>query len=371
MTGLLKLKDDVVKKYGGESVMFANDIPVRAPVSTGSLALDFATGIGGFPPDRVIEVAGADSCGKTTLGLYTMMSFLDAQPDRGALILDTEHKLTMSWVEQLIGPDRMKRVLLAWPDHMEQATNMYTDLVSSGQICMVLFDSIGGSPTKWAAEEDAEKADVGGNSRPVTRFAHLAAVYSQKYGCLTFGVNQVRAMMGARIPGLTDTPGGYAWKHHCILRLRLKRGTFKVSATVNGEDMQVGYNVVAKVIKNQLAAEGRTAWWWMYNVPTEEYGFGIDTLDEIIRLAVLTNVITQHGAWYHHDGLPDGKVKSKNQLTEAIQSNEPLRIAVVEQTMGVLRNNGELGAQVAPISDPDEEIREPTNIASIFRQPVE
>jgi len=352
---LTKLKDQVVDHYGENSIMFASDIPVRAPISSGSLALDFAVGIGGLPPDRVIEVAGADGCGKTTLGLYTMMSFLDAQPTRGALILDTEHKLTMDWVEQLIGPQRMARVLLAWPDHMEQAIDMYTDMVSSGQISMVLFDSIGGSPTKRVESKSAERGNIGGNSLAVTNFAHRAGVYSQKYNCLTFGINQVREDLDGF--HRHTTPGGRAWKHHCILRLLLRRSSREtIEDTVNGEKIQVGFKVIAKVFKNQLAAEGRTAWWWFYHVPTEKYGFGIDRLDEIIRLGVVTKVIEQKGPYYYHSLLPDGRVQGRDALMAAIHGNDETQSTIVAETMNRLRADEGLLAQVAPMDTVHEVI---------------
>src|SRR5262249_37947632 len=137
---LLKVKTSLEKDYGPESIMFATDIPVRPRISSGSLALDFAM-CGGLPTDRCVGVAGAERTGKTALALLAMQNFLDAQPDRGALILDTEHKLSSEWVEQLIGSQRMKRVILAWPDHAEQATDIYVKAVKTGDISFVLFDS--------------------------------------------------------------------------------------------------------------------------------------------------------------------------------------------------------------------------------------
>jgi recombination protein RecA len=354
---LLKLKADLVNRYGEEAIMFAADMPVRPPISSGSLALDFATGIGGLPTDRVIEVAGADGSGKTTLGLLAMQNFLDLQPNRGAVILDTEHKLTADWCEQLIGPERMNRVMLAWPDHMEQAHNIYVEAVASGLVSFVLFDSIGGSPTMRTAQKDAEKGEIGGNSLAVGRFARMAGTYSQKYNCLTFGINQVRADMDGFHRHMT--PGGHAWKHHCIMRIQLKRGQYKVHEEIDGEVMQVGYNIVAKLVKNQLAAPGRQAWWWFYNVPTEKYGFGIDTTDEVVRLAILTRVIGQKAAMYYHPDLPDGKVRGLPRLNETIKASDPLRITIIQQTMDVLNKGGEsLASAVAPISDPDADIDE-------------
>ena len=178
----------------------------------------------------------------------------------------------------------------------------------------------------------------------------MAGTYSQKYNCLTFGVNQIRADMEGF--HRHKAPGGHAWKHHCILRIQLKRGQYKVHEEVDGETMQVGYNIVAKVVKNQLAAPGRQAWWWFYNVPTEKYGFGIDTIDEIIRLAVLTKVIEQKAAMYYHPDLPDGKVRGLPKLGEIIKAHEPLRITIVKQTMDVLTNGQRKPGleQVAPIT---------------------
>lgn len=352
-----KLKKDVQAKHGEGSIMMASEMPVRPPISSGSLALDFAIGVGGLPTDRMIEVAGGEGAGKTTLGLLSMAQFLDAQPDRAALILDTEHKLTLSWVEQLIGPERMHRVLLAWPDHMEQATDIYMDMVSSGQICFVLFDSIGGSPTMAVTQKSAEKGEIGGNAQAVSRFSRLAATYSQKYNCLLFGVNQVRTdMEGFR---RHMTPGGHAWKHHCVLRLLLKRSTREiVEEEVNGEKMQVGFKVIAKVVKNQIAAPGRVASWMMMNVPTEKYGFGIDTLEEIVRLGIMTKVIEQRGAFYNHTALPGGKTQGRDALIAAIRADTVLQKTITSEVMAVLTEDKTLVSQIAPIDTEQEEIDE-------------
>ena len=352
-----KLLGEMQAKFGVDSIMRASEVPIHAPITSGSLALDFATGIGGLPSDRVIEVAGGEGCGKTTLGLMAMMHFLDEFPDRVAVILDTEHKLTMDWVQYLIGAERMERVIYMQPDYMEQATNMYVDAVSSGQVGFVLFDSIGGSPTKAAAEKEAEKVQVGGNAGAVTKFARLAATHSAKYRCLTLCVNQVRAdMEGFR---RHMTPGGHGLKHACVMRIKLRRSTSdKVEAVVNGEKMVVGFKVFASLIKNQMAAEGRTAWWWFYNVPTPEYGFGIDTLDEVIRLSVATKVVTQNGSWYAHAALPEykssgeHKVQGQKGLAEAIAADPAVKASIVSETMAVLKTDGALASEVAPF-DPE------------------
>lgn len=348
----LKLRDSMQKKYGESSVMLVSDVPVRPPLPSASLALDFAMG-GGLPPDRVVEVAGQEGTGKSTFGLLSMANFLDLQPHRGAVILDLEHKLTASWVEQLIGKDRMERVILAWPDHVEQATDMYTQAVSTGEISFVLVDSIGGAPSQRITEKSAEIGNIGGNALSITRFAQLASIYSQKYACLTMGINQTRDDMAGY--NRLITPGGKGWKHACVLRVQLKRGQGKIEEKVNGEVMQVGYEIVAKVVKNQLAAQGRTANYWFMSVPTDKWGFGIDRLEEIIRIGLLTGVIGQAGAYYYEERLPDGKIKSKESLSHYVRDNPDYYKYLSEKVMNLVSTDGEMANLVAPMGDMNDD----------------
>jgi recombination protein RecA len=337
------------------AVMWASDIPVREKLHSGSLALDFAMG-GGMPSDRCVELAGEEKAGKTTLALHTLINFLDAQPDRGCLFLDTEHKLTESWMEKLIGRERMGRVVLTWPDHIEQATDMYTTALESGDICICILDSIGGSPTmrtmvdSQGRSKSAETGNIGGNALGVSRFSNIACGYSQKYHCLTLGINQVREDMTGYHQHVT--PGGRAWKHACVLRLQLKRTSEKVIRRVNGEDIPVGFRVKAKVIKNQLGVEGRTAEYFFYPVETEEFGFGLDTLEETVRLSLVTEVVRRGGANYYHDIFPDGVVKSKEALFKMVKEDRNIQENLSKQVIEVLVKNGEIAAQVAPV-EPD------------------
>lgn len=355
---LTKLVTDLKDKFGDDSVMFANDIPLQPPISSGSLALDFAIGHGGFPSDRVIELAGEEGCGKTTLSLLAVTKFLDAQPDRGALIMDLEHKLSPDWVRTLVGDDRMERLIYVQPDHIEQATNVFRQAVTSGQICIAVLDSIGGAPT-IRRNDNAEVASYGGNSQGVGEFGRTAAALSAKYRCLTIGINQTRADMEGY--HRMNTPGGKAWKHAVILRIQLKRSTREtVEQTINGEKITVGHAVYAKVVKNQLNAPGRTAMWWFYNVPTDEYGFGVDTLDEVVRLGILTRVIHQSGGWYTHPALPadkkgDHKVNGLSALKKVIYADEALKQTLVSEILTRLDDHA---SEVAPISDPDAPIEE-------------
>ena len=365
MADLLK---DLQDKFGADTIRLARDIPTNPPVSSGSLALDFACGIGGLPTDRVIEVAGAEGCGKTTLGILAMRNFLHEQPKRRALILDTEHKLDPHWLSMLLGDDLLDRVIYTQPDSAEDATNIYVKAVGSGDICFTLFDSIGGSPTARVLAKDAETGQMGGNALAITRFAQFASIFSHKYRCLTFGVNQTRADMAGYNRHMT--PGGHAWKHACVLRIQLKKGQGKVFVKMQGEDVQVGYTVVAKVIKNQLAAPGRTAFWWFYNVPTPEYGFGVDSFEETIRLGDAVGIFVKRGGWYHHPSLPEDKkgepkIQGLPRLIEFVRSDTAAREAITAEIIAALKT-GENLARVAPISDPEAELVEPEGAGGIL-----
>lgn len=360
-TNIDKLISGVRERHGDSSIMMASDMPERPPISSGSLALDFAIGIGGLPGDRLVEIAGAESAGKTTLGILAMSNALDAQPDRNALILDTEHKLSAQWVEKLIGTDRMKRVALAWPDDAEQAVSIYSEVVRSGLVSFVLFDSIAASQTRRSSE-DPEKPEYGGNALIITRFARLASTFSQKYHVLTVAINQIRADMDGYRRLITS--GGHGLKHACVLRIQLKKGRDTVEETIDGEKFAIGHTVYAKVVKNQLAPPGRTAMYWFFNVPTEQYGFGVDTLDEVFRLGVLTGVIRTRAGHYYHDALPGGHVHGMKKLRERLSSDKALHDSLVSE---ILARLAEYGADVAPMTDPDDPIDD-SGVGALFLQ---
>ncbi|QZE10508.1 RecA-like DNA recombinase [Mycobacterium phage ScoobyDoobyDoo] len=350
-----KLLDAVNKKYGEGTMMRASEVPVYPPIHSGSYALDYAIGIGGLPQDRTIEIGGGEGAGKTTLALQAMVQFLNdpTNADRSALIMDMEHKLTMKWVRDLIGDELMDsgRVLYVRPDHIEQATNIYTDLVSTGEVCFVLYDSIGGSASMAVVEKDAEKAQVGGDAKAIGKLLNLANIHCSKYRCLGVFINQERDdMEGYR---RYMTPGGRKAKYMFILRIRLKASTKsddKVIRKINGEDIQVGNLIKATVMKNQLAAPFRSAEWKMYNVWTEEFGFGIDTTEEVVRLGVATGVI-QGSGWYTHPAFPGGKLQGIKGVQAAVRADETLRNTIVSETLAALKGDDELVASIAPIDN--------------------
>lgn len=353
MSKATALLTSLQKRFGDDKVMMANDIPVGRPISTGSLALDFATTYSGFPSNRVVEICGREGVGKSSLGLLTMLNALDKFPDRVAIFLDLEHKITPDWLETIVGKGRLENdVFYLQPDSIEQATNMYRAAVGTGSVCCAILDSIGGAPTV-RRNDDAEVGHYGGNAVGVGEFARTAATMSSIHECLTIGINQTRADMGGY--NALTLPGGRAWGHAQVMRIELVRGRDTETAVIDGEKVPVGYTVYAKVRKNQVGPPGRTAMFWFFSVYTPEWGFGVDRLDEIIRLGVKTRVFDQRGGWYYHPALPadvkgEHKVQGLINLRAEVRVDESLRQTLSSEILARLAEHGQ---EVAPLSEPD------------------
>jgi recombination protein RecA len=350
---------DIRKKYGEESASSAAEMPPMTTVHSGSLALDFALGCGGMPSNRVVEFLGEEGSGKTTAALLVAEQIILQQPERAVVMLDMEHKLTPSWVEKLMG-DTIENLVVLNPDTIEQASDMMRDTVKSGKVSMVILDSIGGAPTQQVMDDErsAEQAEsMGGNAKGVTKFGRWAANFSAKYNCLVVGINQQRDDLKSRHGNLIVTPGGRGWKHNCLVRIQFRKGTEKYLAKVNEEEVKVGFNVIARTVKNQAGGEeGRTAEWRFFTTDTEKYGpVGIDTTEECIRLATKVGVIVRAGAWYRHAALPDGQVRGMGSLVDAIRDDEALKNTIVSETMAALTGDDINASDISPIIEVDGE----------------
>lgn len=328
-----RVESILASKYGGKSVFFASDIPPYDVIPTGSLAFDYITGVGGFPNNRVVELAGAEGTGKTTLALHTVNNALKKFPKKFCLYIDAEHRLTPSWVDSFV--EDSERVIVVAPDHVEQATDMYVEAVSTGECCVAVFDSIGGTASARVTGKSAEVGNVGGNALAVTRFAQFAQTLGSKNSCCTIAINQVRDdMMGYN---RLITPGGRALKHAASLRVEVKKGQGKVFEKINGEELQVGYSMMLRVHKNSLAAPGRSTSLWFYNLPSS-HGFGIDTVEEISRLSILTGVVEQPALGsYTYKGFPNGKIRGKDKTIEYISTHKEVFDSLKEEVMAQLK----------------------------------
>lgn len=300
ITDLMK---EIKKKHGEHAISMASEIRQFDSIPSGSLCLDYITEIGGLPSNRIVEYVGEPGSGKSTLAMHSMNNALNRYPDRFGMYIDLEQKLTADWMSQFV--DDMDRVIIINPEHIEQATDRYKDFVRSGEICVAVLDSIGGAPTKRTTEKSAEIGSFGGNSIGVGEFARNAATLGGRYNCLTIGINQIRQdMEGFR---RLTSPGGAAWKHACSLRVQVKRGPDKYTEKQsNGEEIQVGYDVVVKTVKSGIGTPFRATKYRFYSTRSQSGAFGVDRVDEVIRMSRLSEVVERKGGWYYHDALPDG-----------------------------------------------------------------
>lgn len=356
-----KLLNGVAKEFGDNSIYMARDMPPVPAVTSGSLSLDFAIGpLGGIPTNRVVEYCGSEGSGKTTLALLTARSIMQRSPDRAVVFIDMEHKLDPIWMERLIGSEHMDNLVVVAPDSMEQATEIYRRIVKSEQASMAILDSIGGAPTNQAMDDTrnvAEKAaSMGGNSKAVSEFARLAANLAAKYDCLTLGINQTRADTVSRHGNMLQTPGGHAWKHACALRVEVRPGLEKYEVKRNGEVIRVGFDVRARIIKNQLGgALGRTAEWRFFTEEVPEFNadFGVDQVEECVRLSKALGVVQQAGAWYRHEVFPNGQLQGQDAVLKLIHQEPSVKDRLVSDVMSALKSDPSKIADVAPVEADD------------------
>jgi len=355
---LEKLKEKLLKEHGPKSVMFASEIPPYEVVSSGSLALDYITGIGGFPTNRVLEICGGEGSGKSTLALHAVNNFLKQYPDKSALYIDIENRLSEEWVKNFV--EDSDRVLIVKPDTMEDATDVFTDCIKTELFCIAVLDSIGGAASQRVVNKSATVGDVGGNALAVSRFAKFAQTFSGKYGVCVIGINQIRDDMDGYHRLIT--PGGKAWKHATSLRIELQKNTKdRVTDVINGEELVVGYLVKAKIHKNSLGAPYRTCQYWFHNVKSK-YGFGVDQVQELSALALLTGVVNQVASGsYVHPSFPgdDHKIRGKDNAIAYLKEH-PDSFAAVKEDVLVKLKGTVVGIGGTFDADTEEDLTTPT-----------
>lgn len=325
-----KLQSD----YGEDVVHSASTTPDFDVVSTGSIALDFATGVGGIPRGYIIEVYGKEGVGKTSLA-YKMIA--EEQKIGGFCVcINLEGRFNKEWAEQL-GVDT-SRLYVANPVDGEMAADILYKCVNSGVVSLVAFDSVGA----MLGSSELEGADrMGGQAKLVTGMVKRVMRTSWAQRCTVVFLNQARDVMNARLPSI-ESPGGRGLKHAATIRVELKR-TEAYKGMVYGEKKEVGYRVSAVLKKNKVASPKRTAQWDFYTDPVDGHTVGIDHNEEIMSLAMnpTINVIQRSGSWYYHPSFPDdggkNRIKSRDAVQAYLQDNQDSVEQVRRELMEVAR----------------------------------
>ncbi|MCC6529275.1 MAG: recombinase RecA [Pseudomonadales bacterium] len=295
----------IERQFGKGSIMRLGDkerqnIPA---ISTGSLGLDIALGIGGLPRGRVVEIYGPESSGKTTLALSTI-----AQCQRGggvAAFVDAEHALDPLYAEKL--GVNLDNLLVSQPDTGEQALEIVDMLVRSGAVDLVVIDSVAALTPK--AEIDGEMGDqhVGLQARLMSQALRKITGNIKRSNTLVIFINQIRMKIGVMFGSPETTTGGNALKFYASVRLDIRR-----TSSVKSGDEVVGSETRVKVVKNKVAPPFRQAEFQIL------YGTGIYRLGELVDMAVQQNLIEKSGAWYSCRGerIGQGKANAAQYLHE-------------------------------------------------------
>ena len=309
-------KGSIMRLKEGESVVA--DIGV---IPTGSLTLDTALGIGGYPKGRVVEIYGQESSGKTTLAL---LAIAEAQKAGGlAVFIDAEHALDVNYARKLgVSIDDL---LLAQPDTGEQALEIAETLVRTNAVDIVVIDSVAALVPKAELEGDMGDSHVGLQARLMSQaLRKLAGVLSKSKTCMVF-INQIRMKIGVMYGNPETTTGGNALKFYSSVRLEVRRG----QALKEGDGSSSGVRTRVKVVKNKMAPPFKEAEFDLI------YGQGINRLGELIDLASQAGVVDKAGSWFSFNGERLGQGREQSMAT---LSEKPELLAQVEN--GVLEKYG-------------------------------
>ncbi|MEW7972407.1 MAG: recombinase RecA [Candidatus Thiodiazotropha endolucinida] len=313
----------IEKQFGKGSVMRMGDtnaIRNIDAISTGSLSLDIALGIGGLPKGRVVEIYGPESSGKTTL---TLQVVAEAQKMGGtAAFIDAEHALDPQYAEKLgVNVDEL---LVSQPDTGEQALEITDMLVRSGAVDLVVIDSVAALTPKAEIEGDMGDSHVGLQARLMSQALRKLTANIKRTNCLVIFINQIRMKIGVMFGNPETTTGGNALKFYSSVRLDIRRtGAIKKGDEVVGNDTRV------KVVKNKVAPPFKQVQFEIL------YGEGISHEGEIIELGVQRGIIDKSGAWYSYNGdrIGQGKENVRNFLKENPDISEAIESRIREELM--------------------------------------
>ena len=309
----------IQKTYGQGSIMRLGekekvDVDV---ISSGSIALDYILGVGGYPKGRVIEIYGPESSGKTTFALHAIAEV--QKKDGKAAFIDAEHAIDPLYAQNL--GVNIDELILSQPDSGEQALEITEMLAKSGAIDLIVVDSVAALVPQAELNGEMGDAQVGLQARLMSKALRKLTAVLNKSSCTIIFINQLREKVGIMFGNPETTTGGRALKFYSSVRLEVRRGdTIKVGEEILGNEVKL------KVVKNKVAPPFKTA------VVEITYGKGINKSAELLELAVKFDIIHKSGAWFEYNGekIGQGKEKAKDFLFKNEAEAEAIKEEVVK-----------------------------------------
>ena len=315
--------DKLEKTYGKGTIMKMGDTPVEhlEVIPTGSLSLDIALGVGGYPKGRIIEIYGPESSGKTTLAIHAIA---EVQKTGGiAAFIDAEHAFDRFYAQRL-GVD-IDALLISQPDNGEQALEIAENLIRSGAIDIIVIDSVAALTPKAEIEGEMGESKMGLQARLMSQALRKLTGTISKTGCCCIFINQLREKIGVMFGNPETTTGGNALKFYSSVRLDIRRSTqLKEGEVVMGNRTRV------KVVKNKVAPPFRLAEFDIL------YGEGISRLGEIIDLGVEHNIIKKSGSWFAYEDTKLGQ--GRDAVKQIFIDNPELMDRIEKQVREVMSN---------------------------------
>jgi recombination protein RecA len=317
-------KMDKSKEFKSKTYL-STGAPKVEVISTGVPSLDHAIG-GGIPRGCVIQLFGKESVGKTALTYYMIAEALKHPKSRGyAGFINLEGVYDKDWMQRITGGVDGDKIIVGTPDPGTQAVNMLSEWNQSGALDLIVFDSVGAMLGDSEQEADGNRMAFG-QAGMITWMAKKALTDSAKSGTTVVFINQVR---DRQVPGkmvvVEDTPGGHALKHASAMMIHLKNGPDKVDEMIEGEKVEIMRRVNAKVVKNKVAAAGKSAGYNFWKYPSDTGVIGIDTEQSLVDMALSTGIIERRGAWFYHSTFPGGQLNGATAVQEFLTLNSNAR----------------------------------------------
>jgi recombination protein RecA len=316
--------DKLDKTYGKGTVMKMGDKAIEEveTISSGSLGIDLALGVNGYPKGRIIEIYGPESSGKTTLTLHAIA---EAQKAGGiAAFIDAEHAFDRNYAEKL-GVD-IENLIISQPDNGEQALEIAENLIRSGAIDIVVIDSVAALTPKSEIEGEMGDSKMGLHARLMSQALRKLTGTISKTHCTVFFINQLREKIGVMFGNPETTTGGHALKFYASIRLDIRR-----SSQIKDGDNVIGNRTKVKVVKNKVAPPFKVA---EFDIM---YGEGISKTGEILDLAVEFEVIKKAGSWFSYGETKLGQ--GRDAVKALIKDNPELADELEGKIKAIIKEN--------------------------------